>query len=231
MGLRPGALESVALSRMLDLGPLTRDGLVDTTVRQLEHLIPDGRPIERALIDRNIAETLARLEACINAVRAWPAGAFDHLHSSQYCTYLYFLANTIWRNSGERELPTRLFLLNKALNAIDLFFEIELPKVFYVGHSVGIVLGKARYGERLVLYQHSTVGRNYDVYPTLGDGVVLYPNASIVGRCAVGDRTLVSVGVSVLNRDVPGNCAVFAGQDGDLVFKPPGRDVFADFFR
>jgi serine O-acetyltransferase len=27
----------------------------------------------------------------------WTPGRFDHLHSSQYTTFLYYLANTLWR--------------------------------------------------------------------------------------------------------------------------------------
>jgi serine O-acetyltransferase len=209
----------------------TRDELIDYTARQIAHFFPDDQAVDRNLIAANMAETLGRLRTCINHVRAWPENVFDHLQSSQYCTYLYFLANTIWRNGGDRDLPTRLFLLNKALNAIDLFYEIEMPKVFFIGHSIGIVLAKATYGEHLVLYQHATVGRNFEVYPVLGEGVVLYPNSSIIGRCKIGDGTLVSAGVTVLNRDTPGNCVTFAGADGDLVFKEASRDVMTDFFR
>jgi serine O-acetyltransferase len=215
----------------MDLVRLTRDGLVDYTTRQLENFFPDGKPAERKVIAANMAETLGRLRTCINHVRAWPENVFDHLHSSQYCTYLYFLANTIWRNTDDRGLATRLFLLNKTLNSIDLFFEIEMPEVFFIGHSIGIVLAKATYGEHLVLYQHTTVGRNHDIYPVLGRGVVLYPNSSIIGRCQIGDGTLVSAGVTVLNRDTPGNCIAFAGPGQDLAFKPAGRGAQAEFFR
>lgn len=210
---------------------LTRDGLIDYTIAQLSHFFPDGRPIDRRRIDDNITETLARLEKCVNAVRAWDAGVFDYLQSSQYCTYLYFLSNTIWQNSGDTELPTRLFLLNKMLNAIDLFYEIKMPDVFFIGHSIGIVLAKATYGEFLVLYQNSTVGKNHGVAPVIGDGVVLYPHTSIVGKCKIGNGTLVSVGTNVLSHDTPGNCVVFTGPNGTLEFRPTGHNVMADLFR
>ena len=124
----------------------------------------------------------------------WTPGRFDHLHSSQYTIFLYYLANTIWRGGGERAVCNKLFGLNKALNGIDLFYEIELPEVFFIGHSVGIVLAKATYGNRLVLYQNSTVGKNHGEAPVLGDGVVMYPNTAIIGRCEIGAGTVVEPG-------------------------------------
>src|SRR3990167_5876802 len=88
---------------------------------------------------------------------------------------------TSTRRSGDTAAGTRLFLMNKALNGIDLFYEIAMPEVFYIGHSVGIVLAKATYGNYLVLYQNSTVGRHLSRVPVLGEGVILYPNTAVIG--------------------------------------------------
>jgi serine O-acetyltransferase len=93
------------------------------------------------------------------------------------------------------------------------------------------VLAKARYGNRLVLYQNSTVGKNHGDAPVLGDGVVMYPGTAIIGRCEIGSGTVISQGTSVVNRSTPGRCMVFPGAAGELVFRPPTRDVLADLFR
>ena len=215
----------------MNIARLTKDGLADFTVRQLEHLLPDGRPVDRQRVVAGMGSALGRLEKCIERIRAWEPGIFDHLQSSQYCTYLYFLANTIWRETGDTELPTRLFLLNKALNAIDLFYEIEMPEIFFIGHSIGIVLAKASYGEYLTLYQNTTVGKNHGVAPVIGEGVVLYPHASIIGRCRIGNGTLISAGTTLLGHDTPGNCVVYIGAGGAPEFRPRGRNVFPDLFR
>jgi len=106
-----------------------------------------------------------------------------------------------------------------------------MPKVFFIGHSVGIVLAKATYGEYLVLYQNSTVGKNHGAAPVLGDGVVMYPNTAIIGACNVRDGSVLAQGVSVINRDTPGDCIVFQGNEGDLTFRKSGRDILADIFR
>lgn len=207
-----------------------RDQLLRYMVQQLHHTLPDDFD-PRADMEAHLDDALARLQVCINAVRPWRANQFDPLHSTQYCSFLYFLANTIWHNTGSTETPTRLFLLNKALNGIDLFYEIDMPPVFFIGHSVGIVFAKATYGNYLVVYQNSTVGKNHGVAPVLGEGVVMYPNTAIIGRCEVGDGTVLSQGVSLINTSTPGHCTVYAGQAGAVVCKPAGRDVLADIFR
>ena len=217
---------------MLNLSLGSHADLLGYLGRQLDNFFPDGRgETERPALQARLEPALQRLERCIDQVRMWTPGRFDHLHSSQYTIFLYYLAHTIWKGGGERALCNKLFGLNKALNGIDLFYEIELPEVFFIGHSVGIVLAKATYGNRLVLYQNSTVGKNHGEAPVLGDGVVMYPNTAIIGRCEIGTGTVVSQGTSIVNRSTPGSCMVFPGDAGGLVIKPPTRDVLADLFR
>ena len=166
---------------MLSLSLGNEAALLDYVCRQLENYFPDGRTGQKPLLAAPLITALQRLRRCINAVRLWPLDEFDHLHSSQYTTFLYFLANSLWHTGADRALPrtgaeralcNKLFGLNKALNGIDLFYEIDMPDTFFIGHSVGIVLAKASYGERLVLYQGCTVGKNHGQAPVIGAGVV-----------------------------------------------------------
>jgi serine O-acetyltransferase len=198
---------------------------------QIKHFFPTDDDTQLCLIDVHLAQTLQRLNRCISQVKMWTPGQFDILHSSQYCIFLYFLSNTIWQHEQSSQVCTRLFLLNKAINAIDCFYEIELPEVFFIGHSVGIVLAKATYGNHLVLYQNSTVGKNHGVAPVLEDGVVLYPNTAVIGNCRVRTGSVISQGVSVINHDTQANSITFQGANGGLVFKPSHHPILADFFR
>ncbi|MGE8360524.1 hypothetical protein [Pseudomonas sp.] len=207
-----------------------RTGLLDYLCQQLNTFFPDGAVV-RPELDRHLDEGLARVGRCINGVRVWQQDSFDYLHSTQYTLFLYYLSNTIWRADGDLRVCAKLFYLNKTLNGIDMFYEIEMPEVFFIGHSVGIVLAKATYGEFLVLYQNSTVGKNHGVAPVLGEGVILYPNTAIIGRCHVGAGSIISQGVSVINTDLPGGTCVYQGAEGRLVMKPPKHDILSDFFR
>jgi serine O-acetyltransferase len=210
----------------------TPASLLDYTCTQLATFFPSGDPVAlRGQLERHLPRALERLAHCIDHVVMWKPGQFNYLNSSQYCIYLYYLANTVWRAEQDADSATRLFLLNKALNGIDLFYEIELPEVFFIGHSVGIVLAKASYGNYLVLYQNSTVGKNHGVAPVLGSGVILYPNTAIIGRCNIGNNTVVSQGTGIINRDTPGDCLVFPGSGGQLTCTPSKRPLLGDFFR
>jgi serine O-acetyltransferase len=210
---------------------LERNQLGAYVSRQLFNLLPMDEHAETGLIQCYLDAALVRLERCIAGVRIWPIGQFDVLHSSQYCLFLYYLANTIWRNEKAANVCTRLFLLNKAMNGIDCFYEVDLPEVLFIGHSVGIVLAKATYGNHLVLYQNCTVGKNHGIAPEIGDRVVLYPSSAVIGRSHIGSGTLISQGVGIVNQDTPGETAVFRGPQGNLIFKPLKRKVLDDFFR
>lgn len=210
----------------------TPESLTDYVVRQISAIAPDGsEKVMRQIISRHMAEALERTGHCIDRVAMWRPGEFNYLHSSQYCQFLYYLANTIWRNERDAQAPTRLFLLNKALNAIDLFYEIEMPPVFFIGHSVGIVLAKATYGNYLVLYQNSTVGRHLDRIPSLGEGVILYPNTAVIGGSVLEDGVVVSQGTSVIDSHAPARSLVFPAQPGKLSFRPAPTTLLSEYFR
>lgn len=219
------------MNKPLNILTLGRNGLVTYTTRQLQNLLPDGREHQAALlIDDHIDQSLARLQVCINSVKTWALDEFNYLHSSQYCTFLYYLSNTIWRETGNTEVPTKLFLLNKMLNGIDLFYEINMPAMFFIGHSTGIVFAKATYSNYLVVYQNTTVGKNHGIAPVLDEGVILYPNSAVIGGCHIGKEALIAQGVSVISTDVAPGCFAFSGEGG-LIQKPTKRRIIEDFFR
>lgn len=199
--------------------------------RQLTNLLPTEEDPDLRLIKTHMNTALDRVERCLSGIRVYTPGQFDIMHSSQYCTFLYYLANSIWRLERRADICTRLCLLNKILNGFDCFYEVELPEVFLVGHTVGVVLAKdVTYGNFLALHQNCTIGKNHQIAPVIGDRVVLYPNSAIIGRCRIGSGTVVSQGLSIINRDTPGDSAAFGSKAGDLVFRPLTRNVAADIF-
>ena len=211
----------------------TRESLLSYVTAQCAAIVPDGREAAfRAACDAHLDEALERLHVCINGCSPWRMDEFNVLQSSQHCIFLYYLANTIWTRSGDAAAPTRLFLMNKALNGIDLFYETVMPPVFYIGHSVGIVLAKATYGNHLVLYQGVNVGRHKDQIPVIGDRVVLYPGSSVVAGAVVGNDAVLSQGVRVIGKRVPDGQMAFAGATGgELVFRPRPDDLLQEYFR
>ncbi len=214
----------------MNLEAMTRDGLADYVAAQLDHFFPDGASGARAAIDRDLDEALHRIIHCIKGVRMWRPESFDYLHSSQYTIFLYYLANTIWRNRQDERLCTKLFYLNKALNGIDCFYAIDMPDIWFIGHSVGIVFSRTTYGNYFAVYQNATVGKSHGAAPVLGECVLMYPNTAIIGDCRIAPRTYLAQGTSVINQDTPGNAIAF--QNGPtLTFRKPKHDIIADIFR
>lgn len=77
-------------------------------------------------------------------------------------------------------------------------------------HPTAVVVGSgSRIGAGVTLYQGVTLGRSRDPngYPTLGQGVVVYPNAVLIGAITVGDGAVIGAG-SFVNADVPAGVTV-----------------------
>jgi len=207
---------------------MANDDLPEQLGRVIEHQIQCAHPTftndwrldQGALVD---AWTRARI--CVSHIRAASSG-IDPMVSGHHATLLYFLSRAL-ATRGNREDATRVFLTNKMLHGIDLYHEIEMPSVFVIGHTVGMVFAKATYGPRSVFHQGCTVGRDGEARPTLEEGVVMYPNSSIIGACHVRANTAIAPGVQLVNTDTPGDCVVVMGKDGRPTFRP-ARDRYAD---
>ena len=77
--------------------------------------------------------------------------------------------------------------------------------------GIGVVIGrKVKLGKRVQIYQGVTIGalnQDDDKYPVIGDDVIIYNNASILGGINVGDNSIIGAG-SVVMKDIPPNCTV-----------------------
>lgn len=143
---------------------------------------------------------------------------FSVLHSGQYAIFLYFLANTIYKLGGDLEIATKVYYLNKIINSVDWYYEIDLPRYWNVEHPIGSVLGRAEYKEGLFIYQNTTIGGNNGRYPVLGKNLIMYANATVLGETSIGDNVIISTGSTVVDEKIPSNCLVF-GKSPNLIIK------------
>jgi serine O-acetyltransferase len=202
--------------------------------RQLCAFFPDAE-LTGADCRRSVDGALERLERCFSQIKDkyLPEGVepyFNHRHTDHYAMLLYLVANTAMRLGEPPVLCEKTYALNKALHAIDAFYEIELPEVFFFQHPVGTVLGRASYGNFFVVYQRCTVGGKDRIYPTLGEGVVMYGGSAIIGDCTIGRNVWLGAGTVIMGQSIPDDSAVFA-QSPHLVVKPTRRSVFDSFFQ
>jgi serine O-acetyltransferase len=203
---------------------LTKTELIEYVCLQVKHFFPDPhRPGPE--IARLMNLTLDRVEHCFSAIhdKYFKRGKdtlFNHLNTDQYAMFLYFLANTLYRNDVDPRLCEKLFYLNKSLNGIDVFFSVDLPDIFLFVHPIGTVLGRAQYSDYFLVYQNCTIGSSHDIkdYPTLGRYVALYKGSAILGRCTVGDNCKIAADSLLMNMDLADS--IYIGSPEAFSIKP-----------
>lgn len=210
---------------------ITREELSALIRRQLNHLFILREGAETDHLEASIDPTLSKIEHCFKhtANRYYNQDGqtyFNPFHSGQYCIFLYFLSRTIFLNDPDyRTLSDRVYFLNKALNAIDLFYEVELPDVFSLDHPVGTVLGRAKYGNYFSFSQNCTIGNNRGIYPTIGRNVKLLSGAKLIGNSTIGDNVTLSANTYVKDTDIP-SCSIAFGSSPNLIIKSKDQSYF-----
>jgi serine O-acetyltransferase len=80
-------------------------------------------------------------------------------------------------------------------------------------HATGVVIGDdAIIGDNVQIYQHVTIGRKsvaQDGYPIIGDNVVIYAGAVIIGNISIGNNAVIGAN-SVLTQNV-NDAEIFVG--------------------
>ncbi len=202
---------------------LSPEELAFLAARQMNLLFSDNHPVEPYDLVAVVPGALARLEYCFSNIRNkyffdGHQVVFDHLHGDQYAMWLYLLANELYIKGGSASVCKKLFLLNKALNGCDIFYEVALPEIFLLVHPLGTVLGRAKYSDFLVVYQRVSVGSNYDIYPTLGSHLTLHPGSSVLGQSIVGCHCSIAAESLLLDRELPPN-TIYIGNPRDNIVK------------
>lgn len=217
---------------------LSKEDLVNYVISQLNHFFPDQKSTKPIAIKIDL--TLDRLEYCFSAInnsyyRTESGVNFNHLHSDQYATFLYFLANTLYRKGIEKQVCEKIYYLNKCLHSIDVYFEVELPDIFLFAHSVGTVLGRAKYSNYFRVQQNCTVGGAREAqqgfaieYPHIGPFVSVYVGASILGNCNIGENCKISAQSVLLDQDLPPNSIYIGTHKNNIIKSNRYKDLIWD---
>lgn len=209
--------------------------LMDYTSRQLNNFYPDNQPVNLRDHQTQVQQALQRLEHCFLqcSLKHYFDGEqshFNHLYSDHYVMYVWYLANTLWKERADRNLCNKLYYLNKSLHGIDCMFDTQLPDIFLIFHGVGTMLGKATYSDYFVVLQGCTVGMNRGRYPVLGKGVALTAHSSLIGDCQVGNLVTIANHTSITDTNFPDNTVVFTNRQGAIDTKPSQRSYAQSFF-
>ena len=128
-------------------------------------------------------------------------------------------------------LPRMMTEHAHSLTGIDIHPGARIGESFFIDHGTGVVIGETtEIGNRVRLYQGVTLGalslprnevdryRNRKRHPTIGDDVVIYSNATLLGeRAVIGARSIIGGNVWITDT-VPPDTRVLLKQPG-LVYK------------
>ncbi|HVZ86556.1 MAG TPA: serine O-acetyltransferase EpsC [Polyangia bacterium] len=180
--------------------------------------------IVRAFIER-LPDIRRTLETDLKAAYASdPAARF--LDETLYC-YPGILAITQHRLAHALHklavplIPRMMAELAHAATGIDIHPGAEIGPYFFIDHGTGVVIGETcQIGARVRLYQGVTLGargfardadgtltKGLPRHPMIGDDVVIYAGATVLGRVTIGDGAVIGGNVW-LTRDVAPNARV-----------------------
>ena len=89
---------------------------------------------------------------------------FDLLNSDHLCICLYLFSKELFKIK-KYELAKKFFLLNKMINGIDLFYKVNMPRIFMFCHPQSSVIGNGKFSDYCIFFQNVTIGRKGKNYP------------------------------------------------------------------
>ena len=116
----------------------------------------------------------------------------------------YRIANALYK-LGVPIIPRMISEMAHSETGIDIHPSATIGKCFTIDHGTGVVIGgTAIIGDNVKLYQGVTLGaRSFDLdennnpikgiprHPIIGDNVIIYSNASILGRITIGKNAII----------------------------------------
>lgn len=154
------------------------------------------------------------------------AGSYDEIvlsYPSFECVSIHRIAHELYKMKVPI-LPRVMSEHAHSITGIDIHPGAEIGDYFFIDHGTGVVIGEtATIGTHVKLYQGVTIGaKSFEVdedgtlvkgikrHPDIGDNVVVYAGATILGGdTQIGDNCIIGGNVW-LTESVPANNTVYA---------------------
>lgn len=101
---------------------------------------------------------------------------------------------------GNGNNAEKFYYLNKILNGVDIYYEVELPSIWWTEHPLGSVMGKAKYS-----------------------------NSKILGKTQIGNNVILSANSYVKDEIIPDNSVVF-GMSPHLIIKTKTKEDIEEIY-
>ena len=107
-------------------------------------------------------------------------------------------------------------LLARHIGQIEIFYSADIGKGFKINHGVGTVIGaRCKIGDNCMIHQNCTIGDRKGGRPTIGNNVIIYAGAMILGDITIGDNTIIGAN-SVVTKSCPPN-SILVGSPAKIV--------------
>ena len=141
---------------------------------------------------------------------------FNPLHVAQWTMFLYMMANELSKN-GNTDLCDMIYGLSKMASSADIFYGVEMPRIWFFDHPQGSVMGRAKYNDYFTFSQGCTVGNNKGKFPVFGKHVSMLSNSKVLGDCHIGDHVIFSANTYVIDTDIPPYSIVFGTAPNNII--------------
>ena len=197
-----------------------------------------ARYVVKALLDR-LPEIRMRLRGDVQAAYDGDPAAksLDEVilsYPAIYAIGTYRIAHELY----ERCVPLIPRIMTEhahSLTGIDIHPGAEIGRNFFIDHGTGVVIGEtAKIGDNVRIYQGVTLGamnfprdergqliRGLKRHPTVGNNVIIYSGATILGgKTVIGDDSIIGGNVWITSSVPPGTTVTIAMPD--LVYRNQG---------
>ena len=128
--------------------------------------------------------------------------------------FFYRLERLIFLDNPDNALLPYLASVMRRRTGSEIYYSTEIGKGFNIQHGFGIVIGpRFKIGDNFVIHQGVTLGQKNTNSPdetiTIGNNVIIFANASILGDITIGDNARVGAN-SVVLKNIEAD-AVYAG--------------------
>lgn len=109
------------------------------------------------------------------------------------------------------------------LTGIEIHPGAKIGKGLFIDHGMGTVIGETvEIGDDCILFHNVTLGgiglHVGKRHPTIGNGVLIGANATILGPCIIGNNCKIGAETVIMNSNIPDNSTV-VGVPGRIVRK------------
>lgn len=144
------------------------------------------------------------------------------LITPQLSTLLCYRISRAIKSLSNNKLPTgggnadAWSLLGRDLGQIEIYYSAQIGNAFKINHGVGSVIGaRCKIGDNCTIHQNCTIGDRNGGRPTIGNNVMIYAGAMILGDIVIGDNCIIGAN-SVVTHDCQPN-SVIVGTPGKKI--------------